>query len=217
MHVTAQARVEGDIQLRLLDAWESVQAALDLAGRPEFGSGAERREWKQRVKCLRGCLVMAAARLIDIQHLAAFGTDPNFRVEVAGRRERIRGESSIVDLGDEVRKVRKQITLMCPLGIPDMRFGLGRVASSVERGEVELVPFFGLPSPAECARRSSRAAAVELKERKRKLLGLQDELLAAASKRVERSAREAAEDVREHRSRRVAEQAAEMRRRAGVE
>lgn len=188
-HPDPKVRLEGDIQLVLLEAWRLIDEAVAMARRPDFGRSRERVEWMVKLEALRGCTLLACARLIDVHHIEdGFGdshtrkrgtyTERIFKL----RRARTPGESSVIDQAAAVGEAHRRFALLCPLGFPSMDYGLGRVAKWVERGEVEISRFFAV-QPGE----SAKVSPAQVKSQKRALLlatlAEQDEMLARLSAR----------------------------------
>lgn len=195
---TVQQRVEGELQLALVDAWREVDRALSIAKTVEFGSTELRREFVVKLQALRGCVLLAAGRLIDLASIEA-----GVGGIAQSRASRVKGQSTLLTAAEV-----KRFALMCPMGFPEMRFGLGKLAGWVARGEAELVHFFGVAPPAE--RRggfseAARAAERLRRQRVREALAESDARLQACSDRLQE--REAS----------VLREAAEMRRRSGVQ
>lgn len=196
-HPGPQVKLEGEVQTRLVDAWELLSEAVELALSREFGRSFERQEWVRKLQALRGCVLLAAARLIDVHHIEALPVRDTGRRSCrrsytghafAKRRPRTNGESSVVHLADEVGAAARKFELMCPLGFPAMEYGLGRLADWIRSGEVELVRFFAVESTPgrECAKR--RKAKVELRKAVLDALAEQDRLLKVAAERMARRA-----------------------------
>lgn len=189
-HPEPKVRLEGEVQLRLVDAWEALNQALELAERPEFGRSKERSEWLRKVQAVRGCVLLAAARLIDVHHIEEVPFVTGGRRACLGRytghsfarrKARTDGEAAVVRLAEEVGEAARKFELVCPLGFPSMEFGLGRLAKWIEAKELQLVDFFGVGATPgrECAK--LKKAKVEAKQAVRDALEQQDKMLEQAA------------------------------------
>lgn len=211
--MTPRERVEAEIQFALVDAWRQLDEAVRLAEGPLWTT-ALRKEWFKRLKALRGCVLLAAGRLIDIVHV-----EQGYGGQFVHSRSKRAGVSSVITSNPDLKNQVRQWALLCPQGFPDMRFSLGRLGDWIEKGEVELVHFFGLRSQVH---RRVQEKAREQERRKRLLesLAVHDALIEAAAERLTtRQAAERAEHekLRKAREARIVSEATLMRRRAGLE
>lgn len=193
---TPAEKLEGEIQLCLSEAWEALQRATDLASNVEFGRTDLRSEWKKKLAALRGCVMLAAAGLIDVRTLEGRAAEKKTPA---------------------MRGAEKTIAIMCPRGFPDMSFSLGKVGAWIAAGELQLQSFFGHPpNPDERPTQVKRRKQEDQNERQRKTreaLAEQDALIEAVSRAI--AVRVAAERAKT--DARVAEGARKMRERAGIE
>lgn len=185
-----QVQLEGEVQKRLVEAWEALRDASELTERPEFGASQERREWIRKLEALRGCVLLAAARLLDVHHIeqvpfCTAGRSSAIRRYTGHafrrRKPRTLAEAALVALSDEVGEAARKFEVMCPLGFPSMEFGLGRLAKWIQLNELQLVEFFGVASSPgrECAKR--KKAKAEARELVREALAEQDRMIERAA------------------------------------
>lgn len=170
-HVTRQQRLEGELQLKLVEAWEVLSEVCVKAQGSLFGDTKLRREWRKKVAALRGCVMLAAAGLLDLRELEYGGSPAELPADLVG----------------EVLAAKRQYRLLCPHGLPDMSQGLGPVAAAVRKREAEIVPF--LVGAAQTRYRDTRAASRRRRERLKReqvqqALGKQDAMLEEAGRQM---------------------------------
>lgn len=187
-HPDPQVRLEGEMQMGLVDAWELLGEVLEKSQNPEFGRSHERQEWVLKVEALRGCVLLAAARLIDVHHVEQLPLrGPVDRRKYTGhafakRRARTNGESAVVKLAEEVGNASRRFELLCPFGFPAMTFGLGRLAKWIKSGELQLASFFGVGSTPGRERARAMMESAGKGQRLRNDLAKQDALIEASGR-----------------------------------
>jgi hypothetical protein len=186
--------LEGEIQLRLVDAWDVLNEAVELTRSHEFGRSFERQEWVLKLEAVRGCVLLAAARLIDVHHVEALPSKtaiPGRKYTghaFAKRRARTKGESAVVALAEDVGRAARRFETLCPFGFPSMEFGLGRLARWIEERELVLMPFFGVGDTPGRQRARERRKKCEARGQLRKDLAGQDAAIEAAGRALRQRA-----------------------------